>query len=184
MKKLFTLCFALCLALGLSAQVVLSEDFSLVTDSTSSSIANSINTYTQTTGWTADWVYPCTGKVKLGKSSAGGFIQTPALDLSANNGQFVVSFDAEAWYNDNTHIKIIIDGVEYTGGENKWGSYFMVPYNTFIKANDVNQMMKRTTATDLIVEDGKITGVKAVRFDGTEDGCRRQERQNRGAELT
>lgn len=134
MKKLFTLCFALCLALGLSAQVVLSEDFSLVTDSTSSSIANSINTYTQTTGWTADWVYPCTGKIKIGKSTAGGFIQTPALDLSANNGQFVVSFDAEAWYNDNTHIKIIIDGVEYTvdGLENdgSYGSYthFEMPF--------------------------------------------------------
>lgn len=134
MKKFSAIFMLLCLALGLSAQVVLTEDFSLVTDSSSYSIANSINTYTHTSGWTADWAYPCTGKIKIGKSSAGGFIQTPALDLSANNGQFVVSFDAEAWSNDNTNLKIVIDGVEYTvdGLENdgSYGSYthFEVPF--------------------------------------------------------
>lgn len=135
MKKLFTFCFVLCLALGISAQtIVLSEDFSLITDSTSSSIANSINTYTQTQGWTADWVYPCTGKIKVGKSSAAGYIQTPALDLSANSGQFLVSFDAEAWYNDNQHLKIVVDGVEYVvdGMQNdgSYGAYthFEVPF--------------------------------------------------------
>lgn len=136
MKKIFTLCFALCLALGLSAQtVVLSEDFSLITDSTSSSIANSINTYTHTPGWVADWVYPCTGKIKVGKSSAVGFIQTPALDLSANSGQFVVSFDAEAWYNDNQSLKVIVDGVEYVvsgmESDGSYGSYthFEMPFS-------------------------------------------------------
>jgi len=113
---------------GVSAQtVVLSEDFALVTDSTSSSIANSINSYTATTGWTADWVYPCTGKVKVGKSSAAGFIQTPALDLTAYNGQFVVSFDAEAWSTDKNKIKVIVDGAEYIveglDNDGSYGSY-------------------------------------------------------------
>lgn len=125
MKKLFALCFALSLFFGISAQtVVLSEDFSLITDSTSSSIANSINTYTSTTGWTADWVYPCTGKVKVGKSSALGFIQTPPLDLSAFNGQFVVSFDAEAWNNDSRKLKVYVDNTPYeVDGLDNDGSY-------------------------------------------------------------
>ena len=125
MKKLFALCLALSLMLGISAQtVVFSEDFSLITDSTSSSIANSINSYTTTTGWTADWVYPATGKVKVGKSSAVGFLQTPALDLSACNGQFVISFDAEAWYNDSRKIKVFVDNTLYeVDGLDNDGSY-------------------------------------------------------------
>lgn len=60
----------------------------------------------------------------------------------------------------------VVDGVEYA---NKWGAYFKVPENTILKANDKNQIMTRTTATELIVdENGKVTGVKAVRYDDAE----------------
>ena len=116
MKKLslllFTVLFALC---GLNAQtVVLSEDFSAITDSTSYTITNSLDQYTQVPGWTGDWVYPSTGKVKIGKSAEAGFLQTPALNLSANNGQFVVTFDAKAWPNDATSVIVAVDGVPYT----------------------------------------------------------------------
>lgn len=116
MKKLslllFTVLFALC---GLNAQtVVLSEDFSAITDSSSYTITNSLDQYTQMPGWSGDWVYPSTGKVKIGKSAEAGFLQTPALDLSANNGQFVVTFDAKAWPNDATSVIVAVDGVPYT----------------------------------------------------------------------
>ena len=116
MKKLslllFTALFALC---GLNAQtVVLSEDFSAITDSSSYTITNSLDQYTQVPGWSGDWVYPSTGKVKIGKSAEAGFLQTPALDLSANNGQFVVTFDAKAWTNDATSVIVAVDGVPYT----------------------------------------------------------------------
>lgn len=163
MKKISTLCVLLCMVLGLSAQtVVLSEDFSLITDSTSSSIANSINSYTQTTGWTADWVYPCTGKIKVGKSSAAGFIQTPALDLSAHNGNFTLSFDAEAWYHDQTKIKISVNNDVYTieGLENdgSYGSYthFEVPFTggtaaTTIKFEGFNQSGSRFFIDNIVV---------------------------------
>ena len=49
----------------------------------------------------------------------------------------------------------------------RWGSYFAAPMNTLYKANEANQIMLRTTANELIVEDGKVTGVKAVKYDGT-----------------
>ena len=116
MKKLslllFTVLFALC---GLNAQtVVLSEDFSAITDSSSYTITNSLDQYTQVPGWTGDWVYPSTGKVKIGKSAEAGFLQTPPLNLSANNGQFVVTFDAKAWTNDATSVIVAVDGVPYT----------------------------------------------------------------------
>ncbi len=115
MKKVYVLCLILCAFLGLNAQtVVLSEDFSAITDSSSSTITNNLDNFTQMPGWTGDWVYPSTGKVKVGKSALAGFIKTPALDLSANNGQFVVTFDAKAWTGDATSMFVEVDGTPYT----------------------------------------------------------------------
>lgn len=105
----------MCAVLGLNAQtVVLSEDFSGITDSSSSTITNNLDNYTQMPGWTGDWVYPSNGKVKLGRSADAGYIQTPALDLSANGGQFTVTFDAKAWNGDATSLIIEVDGTPYT----------------------------------------------------------------------
>ena len=133
MKKisllLFTVLFALC---GLNAQtVVLSEDFSAITDSNSYTITNSLDQYTQMPGWTGDWVYPSYGKVKVGKSAEAGYIQTPALNLSANNGQFVVTFDAKAWNNDATSLIVAVDGVPYTvdGLSTTTFNTFSVPFS-------------------------------------------------------
>ena len=61
------------------------------------------------------------------------------------------------WYREN----------EYLPQDGNWGTYFVGPVAT-ITANEANKIMLGTTATDLIVEDGKVTGVKAVRYDGTE----------------
>ena len=133
MKKfsllLFSVLFALC---GLNAQtVVLYEDFSAITDSSSSTITNSLDQYTQIPGWSGDWVYPSTGKVKVGKSQAAGYIQTPALDLSGNNGQFLVTFDAKAWPNDNTNLILEVNGVPYTVSDLSTSTFqtFSMPFS-------------------------------------------------------
>lgn len=108
---IFSVLFALC---GLNAQtVVLNEDFSGITDSNTVSIANSLDQYTQTSGWTGDWVYPSSGKVRVGKSAEGGFIMTPPLDLSGNNGGFAVTFDIKAWNNDQTRMYVEVDGIDH-----------------------------------------------------------------------
>ena len=65
-------------------------------------------------GWTGDWVFPSTDKVKVGKSAQAGYIQTPSLNLSANNGQFVLTFDARSWTNDATSLYVVVDGTSYT----------------------------------------------------------------------
>ncbi|MBP3428304.1 MAG: FAD-dependent oxidoreductase [Clostridia bacterium] len=72
------------------------------------------------------------------------------------------------WPRENAPQGGVVDGVTYSGADNKWGTYFMVPLNTMLKANEANQMLLRTTATELIVTDGRVTGVKAVQYDGTE----------------
>ncbi|MBQ9307191.1 MAG: FAD-binding protein, partial [Clostridia bacterium] len=70
------------------------------------------------------------------------------------------------WQRENSPRGGVVDGVEYS--ETKWGSYFVVPYNTMTKANEHNTLMLRTTAKELLQENGRVTGVKSVRFDGTE----------------
>ena len=75
------------------------------------------------------------------------------------------------WYRENEYKGANVD----TDGDgqtefyaDRWGSYFMAPMTTMLKANEKNQIMKRTTAESLIVDDnGRVTGVKATRYDGT-----------------
>lgn len=60
----------------------------------------------------------------------------------------------------------VVDGTEIP---NKWGAYFKVPENTIQKANAKNKIMTRTTADKLITDDsGRVVGVHATRYDGTE----------------
>ncbi len=68
------------------------------------------------------------------------------------------------WQRTNAPLGGVVDGVTY---ETKWGTYFKVPENTMRKANAKNDILYRTTAEELIVENGKVTGVKATQYDGT-----------------
>ncbi len=75
------------------------------------------------------------------------------------------------WYRENEFIGANVDAdgdgkpEEYKG---RWGTYFMAPMTEFLQKDDKNQIMTRTTAEELIVEDGRVTGVKATMYDGTE----------------
>ena len=75
------------------------------------------------------------------------------------------------WYRGNvmTGADIDTDGdgtTEHYDGN--WGAYIMAPYTAFISANKENRLMKSTTAKDLIVENGRVTGVTARMADGTD----------------
>lgn len=50
----------------------------------------------------------------------------------------------------------------------QWGTYFQPPLNTINEAAGKNKILRRTEAKELIVENGKVTGVKAVMYDGTQ----------------
>jgi fumarate reductase flavoprotein subunit len=74
------------------------------------------------------------------------------------------------WYRGNVMTGADID--VYGNGttehyDGNWGAYIMAPYVAFIHANKENRLMKSTTAQDLIVENGRVTGVKALVDDGT-----------------
>ena len=74
------------------------------------------------------------------------------------------------WYRENQFIGANVDTdgdgqtEEYDG---RWGTYFVAPMTSFLNANEHNKIMTRTTAEELIQEDGRVTGVKATTYDGT-----------------
>ena len=100
---------------GTTPKTVLSENFDKFSTGTYSTPGNEVtttlDTYTQTTGWTGSKVYPANGTVKIGTSSVLGYLTTPSIDLSANNGSFNVSLKSMAWSADSTKIKIYLNNV-------------------------------------------------------------------------
>lgn len=71
------------------------------------------------------------------------------------------------WHRENRQLGCDLDGdgeMEYSGN---WGAYFAPTKNTIEQGSEDNKIMTRTKAESLIVEDGKVTGVNAVMYDGT-----------------
>jgi hypothetical protein len=103
--------------LGTRAQSVLfSENFDNFTASPSTNISDNLDTYTSQSGWTGARVYSYSGKAKIGASNSTtgqGWIQTPSINLSGNNGNFTLEFDITAWVNDSTYIRVYVDNTCY-----------------------------------------------------------------------
>ena len=76
------------------------------------------------------------------------------------------------WYRENEFIGADVDtdgDGETDSYAGRWGTYFVAPMNEFLSANEANEIMLRTTAESLITDDtGRVIGVKATRYDGTE----------------
>ena len=75
------------------------------------------------------------------------------------------------WHRENQFIGFDEngDGKPEAGGQ--WGTYFLPPRKTLLETSATakdNKIMLRTDAKELIVENGRVTGVKAVMFDGTQ----------------
>ncbi|MBQ9196476.1 MAG: FAD-dependent oxidoreductase [Clostridia bacterium] len=73
------------------------------------------------------------------------------------------------WYRENEFIGSTID-LDGDGNNEmgRWGAYFAAPMTTLLNANEKNKIMLRTDAKELIVDEtGRVTGVKAEKFDGT-----------------
>lgn len=74
------------------------------------------------------------------------------------------------WYRGNTMTGANVDSdgdgkTEYYQGN--WGAYVMAPVAVVNTADSHNLILKSTSAQDLIFENGRVTGVNAVKADGT-----------------
>ena len=101
---------------GGGSQNVLTENFNgfaagTIATPNGTDVGPTLDTYTQTSGWTGSKVYQAAGTAKMGTSSVLGSLTTPVLDLSANSGAFKISFKAMAWSGDANSLKIYLNDV-------------------------------------------------------------------------
>ncbi len=95
-------------------QTVLTEDFVKVVANAigtpgSTDLSATLDTYTAKAGWTGAKIYSAGGTVKLGSSSAQGYIVTPVLDLSTSGGSANVKFDVQLYGTDaNKTIQVLL----------------------------------------------------------------------------
>lgn len=70
-------------------------------------IDSRLDDYCDNAGWTGSYVYQAGGGgLKLGNSSNGGSVTTPALDLSGTGGTITVKFNAKTYNTDATVLTI------------------------------------------------------------------------------
>ncbi len=99
--------------------ILLSEDFANCKKSDpnnlggTNSFKNLSSEYFQTPGWSGKYLYTEVGEIKLGNSSNGGTLRTPAIDLSGCDGTFTVCFDAKKYGSDTSvKMKVYLEGDE------------------------------------------------------------------------
>ena len=101
---------------GGGIQTILSENFVKFTKGQpngspdGTDISSKLDDYTQMTGWTGTKVFQAGGSAKMGSSDKLGYLVTPALNLSADGGNFTLQFDATAWNGDDKSLKIFVNG--------------------------------------------------------------------------
>ena len=100
-----------------NCETLLTETFGGIsaTSDGSSRIENSLDDYCDNAGWTGSYVYQAGGGgLKLGNSSNGGSVTTPALDMSASGGTITVKFNAKTYNTDATTLTISCGNVSQT----------------------------------------------------------------------
>jgi len=152
--------------------IALNEDFNGFTAGTpnsganSSDVSTSLNTYTKVEGWTGDKIYQAGGTIKMGGSSALGYIVTPELDLLGVD--YTLIFKAMAWSGDETDLKIYLDDtlIETVSELNNDASYTLKPYSVTITGGTATSKIKfegkQASKSRFFLEDVKISDLQQI----------------------
>ncbi len=129
--------------------VILSENFDGFTSGSPNGVASStdispiLDNYTELPGWTGIKVYEAGGAVKIGTGSESGELTTPTMDLSANSGNFILSFDAMAWNNDQKLLKIYLNNnLIYTVNDLNNTDYIFTAYSVPLTGGTATSKIK------------------------------------------
>jgi len=100
--------------------IVFSEDFPGFSTGThevpsTKDASTTLDAKTIMPGWAGSLVYPAGGEVKIGTSTATGWIETPLIDLSSTSGDFVIRFDIARWPGDAATVKVFYNNEEKGG---------------------------------------------------------------------
>ena len=137
--------------------VVLSEDFSDVTNGNSTSSNGSSQAWNGNTNFpTVNTAYQAGGAVKIGKSGGVGSITSKALDLSKS---FTVSIDIKGWTNVEGKIKVTVgnESKEITYTETMSSTSFGTYTVDFSAATASSTVVIATTAKRAFVDNIIIT---------------------------
>ena len=102
---------------GAAGNIVLDETFGGVTveNDATAHIENDLDTYCDNVGWTGSNIYQAAGGgLKFGNSSTGGYLTSPALDLTNCGGAITVAFNGKAYGSDATTLTISCGEVSET----------------------------------------------------------------------
>ena len=117
------------------------------------------------------WIY---GDFDLVKQfcTEGTELKTWLEDQGAKfNDAITITLIGALWYRENVNLGGDLDGDGTPEATGNWGTYFATTENTILNTSKTakdNKIMTRTKAESLIVDNGKVTGVKAKMYDGTE----------------
>ena len=117
------------------------------------------------------WIY---GDYDLVKQfcTEGTELKTWLEDQGAKfNDAITITLIGALWYRENVNLGGDLDGDGTPEAAGNWGTYFATTENTILNTSKTakdNKIMTRTKAESLIVDNGKVTGVKAKMYDGTE----------------
>ncbi len=100
---------------------VLTETFAKATagsigSANSTDISTTFDNYADVAGWTGSKVYQAGGVLKLGSTSAMGYLVTPSLDLSSNSGAGTIKFDIRSY--NASEVKSLTLSLSTDGGTN------------------------------------------------------------------
>ncbi len=89
------------------------EDFSSITVGNNTTTSGSGSQWTLNSNFSASqYTYQAGDALRIGKGDAAGSITTKQLDLSVNNGRFMLSFDVKGWTTIESDIIVNITGLE------------------------------------------------------------------------
>ena len=91
-------------------QLLIEEDMSKCTTTSTTNIASKLNNYMNNAGWTGKYVYQYTGGLRLGTANYNGNITSPALDLTDKTGLLTVHFTAMPYPGDQDVYMVISCG--------------------------------------------------------------------------
>ena len=143
--------------------IVFEEPFDKITATSdgSTDISSSLDQYTRMPGWSGQIIYEGDGGcVKMGTGSKLGYIQTPALDLSANEGKFVLSFEAKAFNNaqEKESFNLIVNGAtqEVSGLSKEEMTQFVFNFTSGTDATSIRFSAIETSKNRFYLDNIKI----------------------------
>lgn len=149
---------------------LLSESFSGFTTGTHSSpstydISANLDSKTESQGWTGSKIYSAGGEIKLGTAEIPGWIETPLISFSENDGGFLLQFDISCRTGEIPNIQISFNGSPLGNIINPTVDFqtmaVPVSFSNCSGKIKIESLDKRFFIDNIIVKDNNLTSIRS-----------------------